>query len=282
MKLVLEVLNHSIDYLQKKKVKDARKEAEELIGEALGLGRMGVYLSFDKPLTDAELDKCREWLKRRGQGEPIQYISGNHRFLSCDVTLTRDVIIPRQETEILADKIIRTLTNRSLQGKTLWDVCCGSGCIGISIKKALPHIHVVMSDLSAKALEVAKENAKRNHVDIEFLEGDLLEPFANQKTDFFVCNPPYIAESEKETLDREVRDYEPHSALFSGKTGLEFYVRLAEQLPNFLHPQALVWLEMGAGQGNEMLKIFASPKWKSRKVEQDWAGHDRFFLLEIE
>jgi len=282
MHTVLEILNLSTEHLKKMGIQHPRRQAEELIGEALEIGRMGVYLNFDRPLTEVELERCRSWLKRRSQGEPLQYIKGVVDFSGCKIKVTPNVLIPRQETEILVEKIIKDLKSCNLEGKELWDVCCGSGYIGIALKKHLPELRVVLSDISPEALEIAKENASTNDVEVEILQGDLLKPFLQRKADFFVCNPPYIAEKEYDTLDVEVRKYEPKLSLISGESGLEFYVKLAEQLPNRLNPGAKVWFEIGTGQGETIKQLFEGHIWRHRAIELDWAGHERFFLLEME
>lgn len=283
MHTVIEILNLSIDYLRKVNIESPRRQAEELIGEALGIGRTGVYLEFDRPLMTDELDRCRTWLKRRASGEPLQYISGTVKFFNCELKVTRDVLIPRQETEILVEKIVNTLKKIDLSGKVLWDLCCGSGCIAIALKKQFPELRVAASDLSPSALKIAIENANANQVqDIEFFEGDLLAPFTNRKADFIVCNPPYIAEKEFATLDPEVRFYEPKSALISGTNGMEIYQRLKDELPFVLNPGGKVWFEIGATQGESIKNLFSNSKWARSQLESDWAGHDRFFSLELE
>lgn len=284
MHTVLEILKLSTDYLQQKKIVNPRRQAEELLGEALGFGRMGLYLEHSRPLTEKELIKCREWLKRRAQGEPLQYITGCLDFFDCRIKVAQDVLIPRQETEILVDKIAKELSSSQLEEKVLWDVCCGSGCIGIALKKKFPSLRVVLSDISEKALAIAKENASDNGVDVEFVCGDLLAPLslAGYKADFVVCNPPYISESEYETLEIEVKDYEPKSALVAGSSGLEFYQRLGGELPTVMAPSGRVWLEIGDGQGTKLKEIFNAPYWTQAHCEHDWSGRERFFSLEIE
>lgn len=282
MKSLLDVLKLSTQYLQQRGIQQPRRQAEEIISDALGIKRMELYLQFDRPLVESELELCRSRLARRAKGEPSQYIRGEVEFLNCSIKVTPDVLIPRQETEILTDKIIQELKKENIEGKTLWDVCCGSGYIGIAIKKHLPGLQVSLSDISEPALQLARENAARNHVEVKCFEGDLLAPFAGKKTDYFVCNPPYISEQEFDTLDVEVRNYEPRIALISGQTGLEFYQRLSRELPPHLEPHGKAWFEIGKGQGNAIKEIFSTPPWKRSRVEQDWAGHDRFFFLEIE
>jgi release factor glutamine methyltransferase len=280
---ILEILNLSANYLTRKGIIEPRLQAEELISQALDLKRMDIYVQFDRPLVDEELAKCRSWLQRRGQGEPLQYIHGQVEFFNCVIKVTPAVLIPRQETEILVDKIIKVLAQEvSLSGKVLLDLCCGSGYIGIALKKQFPELTVYLSDISAKALEIARENANNNGVDVEFLEGDLLLPFKDRSADFIVCNPPYISEKEFPALDVEVRAYEPRQALVGGESGLEFYERLAGELPLHLNSGSKVWFEIGSNQGEAVNKLFKAAIWKKCCVDKDWSGHDRFFSLEIE
>lgn len=282
MKTLLEVVTLATDYLKQKGIGHSRRQAEDLVADALKLQRLQLYTEFDRPLTEKELDLCRQWLQRRGKGEPLPYIHGEIDFYHCHFKITPAVLIPRQETEILIDKITKSLENESLENKELWDICCGSGCIGISLGKKFPQLKVELSDISTDALALAKINSDLNEVSALFYQGDLLQPFAGRKADLIVCNPPYVAEKEYPLLDKEVREYEPRSALVSGPTGLEFYQKLSFELPAYLNKGARVWMEIGTGQGPAVLDLFNHPQWKKRIVEPDWAGHDRFFFLEIE
>ncbi len=285
MRSVQEILYLSTDFLKQKGVQNARRQAEELLGDALGVSRVQLYMEFERPLSDAELAKSRSALMRRAKGEPAQYIHGEVEFHDCAIKVTRDVLIPRQETGILVDKIAQQLAKEDLAGKILWDVCCGSGCIGIALKKRFPQLSVTLADICPRALAVAKENAHKNNIEVQLGEGDLLTPMHGQKCDFFVSNPPYIAQAEYATLDSEVKDYEPALALVGGTTGVEFYARLAQDLPQHLHPQGRGWMEIGHTQAVAIMDLFKGKPWQNPRIEQDYAGHDRFFsvfFLEIE
>ena len=212
----------------------------------------------------------------------MAYISGKIEFYGCTIALNPSVLIPRPETEILVDKIVSSLKNDHLQGKILLDLCCGSGCIGIALKKALPELDVYLSDCSSDAIAVAASNATSNEVHVTCLIGDFLTPFYGKKCDYFVCNPPYISESEYLELDPEVKEFEPCLALVAGKSGLEFYHRLAQELPNYLHPGGKAWFEIGYQQGAALKNLFQGAPWMGTYVENDWGGHNRFFFLENE
>jgi len=282
MKTLLDVLQRSTDYLKRFGIDSPRRQAENVISDALGIKRLQLYLEFDRPLIESELELCRERIVRCGKKEPVQYIQGEVEFFDCRFKVTPAVLIPRQETEILVDKIAAILSKQDLVDKVLWDICCGSGCIGISLKKRFPELCVVLSDFSEDALKIAEENATLNTVKVVFKHGDLLQPFAGERAHFIVCNPPYVTEAEYSELEDEVRLYEPKLALVGGESGLDFYERLARDLPGHLEPASHVWLEIGCKQGDEIRNIFSGTPWKTAHVEQDWSTMDRFFFLENE
>ena len=192
------------------------------------------------------------------------------------------MLIPRPETEILLDKACAFLKQHRLEGKVAWDLCTGSGCLGIGLKKALPQLDVIISDFSEKALEIARGNAKRNTVLVETRQGDLLTVFKRQKADIILCNPPYVSDEEYNALDPCVRDFEPKEALVAGHDGLVFYRRLSRQLSHYLNSGALLFFEIGTGQGKAVKDLFSAPCWHNISIEKDWAGHERFFFLEFQ
>ncbi len=286
MHTLFEIIRRSEDYLAKAGLPRARREAEQVIADALGVKRLDLYLQFERPMIEAELLSLRTAIQRRSKREPPVYISGKLEFADLQLTITSDVLIPRPETEILIEKIAQKLKTMPLENKVLWDVCCGSGCIGLALKKRFPELEVVLADLSEKALEVARKNALANGIGRglgnglvhEFKLGNLFEPFVGQQCDFFVCNPPYVTEAEYQNLDPELF-FEPKMALVSGPNGLEFYQRIARELKAFLKPQGLGWLEIGTGQGAAIQALFEAEKLCCH-YEPDWSGHDRFFFIE--
>lgn len=278
MKTVLEILTLSTEYLAKCGLKSPRKEAELLLAECFNMSRMSLYLESERPLQENEIHLFREKIKRRGKGEPSQYIHGSVDFYGLKIKVTKEVLIPRPETEILVDKIVKELLTEDLKNKVLLDLCTGTGCIGLALKKKFNDLTVYLSDLSEEALKIAKENGKG--LDVHYFHGDMFEPFSFQKFDYIVCNPPYISQDEFMLLSHEVKDFEPKEALLAGATGLEFYERLKNDLPKFLKNKA--WLEIGSTQGQRVLALFSEAPWKGVKLEKDWSEHDRFISLEIE
>ncbi len=266
MKTIGEVIHLSSEFLKERKIERPKRLAEDLLSFVLKLKRMDLYLRFDQPIIEEELKEIRERLLRCGKGEPFEYVVGETQFFGCRIKVDRRVLIPRPETEILVEMIAK----EAKEG-VLWDLCTGSGCIGIALKKANPALQVTLSDISPDALAVARSNAELNGVDVEIVKGDLLAPFQGRKANWIVCNPPYISKAELAQLDRSVLDYEPQLALLGGERGTEFY----ERFKNELHFDAKIFFEIGSGQGEALKKLF--PK---GELHLDWAGHPRFFFLE--
>jgi len=274
MKNLKNILDLATDFLKKNEIKRPRLVAEMLLAHFLEKKRIELYMHFDRPMIEEELVPFRAALKRVISGEPMEYVIGEVEFFDAKISITKDVLIPRQETEILLDHVVKSLDGTE---KRALDLCTGSGCLAVGLKKARPEIEVVGVDLSEKALDVARQNSG----DIQWLHGDLTQPVQGQKFDLVLCNPPYVTEDEYERLSPSVRDREPKMALVSGPSGLEFYERLSRELPSILSPGAKVFFEIGTGQGDGLLKIFSNPFWRDLKVEKDWAGHERFFFLNM-
>lgn len=274
MKTLGEVLKLSIQYLKTKDPAHSRRDVELLFSHIFKIKRLDLYLNFDRPLIESELTSIREGIKRLANHEPIQYIEGRVDFFGCTIKVTRSVLIPRPETELLVDKIVKELQTQEVNGKVLLDLCSGSGCIGIAIKKKLPGLRVLLIDLSKEAIELAKENARENNVSVEYLQGNLFDPLQANKVDFLVCNPPYLSVAEYEKADLSVKNFEPKMALVGGESGLEFYKEIAKRAKE--HVTSSIWLEIGATQGIEVQKLFLDEGYQAPLVEKDLAGHDRF------
>lgn len=277
---VKEILERTIVFFREKGIPSAKKEAGIVLADVLGLTSLDLYLMHDRPLNEEEVQQCREAVLRRAKGEPNQYIRGLVDFYGCQFVVDQRVLIPRMETEILVDKIVKEIEQEEYQGKELWDICTGSGCMGISIKKKLPELQVTLSDLSEDAVAVANENAERNGVEVNILQGDLLEPFKGKRADYVVSNPPYVRDDEYEVLPREVKEFEPKMALVSGDLGLDFYRKFNEELPDYLNPEAQVWMEIGFTQGKSVVEIFSGENWQYAQFEKDWGQQDRFFYVQ--
>jgi release factor glutamine methyltransferase len=233
----------------------ARQDAETLLLHLLVKNTAWLMAHGDEMLPDDLSLSYSELLERRYQGEPIQYITSVTEFYGLPFRVTPDVLIPRPETEHLVEKVLELAAN--FAAPRIVDVGTGSGCIAITLAHKLPHVAVTAIDLSAAALAVAKENAKRNGVALRFLEGDLLAPVAEEKFDFVVSNPPYVPAADRATLSVEVREYEPVLALFAGDDGLEVYRRLIPAAFDALIPGGYVALEIGCGQSSAITELLA-------------------------
>lgn len=233
----------------------ARQDAETLLLHLLGEKMAWMMAHGDKLLPDELFVSYAELLERRRQGEPIQYITGETEFYGLPFRVTPDVLIPRPETEHLVEKVLELAAN--FAAPRIVDVGTGSGCIAITLAHKLTHAAITAIDLSTVALTVARDNAKRNGVDLRFLEGDLLAPVAGERFEIVVSNPPYVPTADRESLSVEVRDYEPAQALFAGEDGLEVYRRLIPAAFDALIPSGFVVLEIGYGQSPAITEMLA-------------------------
>jgi len=219
---------------------------------ATGLDRVGLYLNFEKPLNQSELAAYRSMVARRAGREPLQHILGTQDFHGLEFQVSPDVLIPRHDTETLVEcALARMPTARSVL-----DIGTGSGCIAVVLAGLLPDARVTASDISAAALEIARRNASRNRVNIEFLQGSLLEPVAGRCFDLIVSNPPYIPTTDIAGLEPEVRDGDPRGALDGGPDGLDFYRALIPPAAFHLNPFGWLLLEIGIGQAREVAELF--------------------------
>jgi len=278
---VLEVISKSSEFLAKKGVDSPRLQTELLLAHVLQLPRMKLYLNFDRKLTEPELDSLRKLVQRRGQREPLQHLVGSTSFCGYEITVSRHVLIPRPETELLAEAGWQFLSTINQPPSTALDFGTGSGCIAIALAAKCPAARVVALDVSTEALSIATQNAVKNGAAerIEFRQGDGFAALkATERFDLIVSNPPYIASAEIETLQPEVRDHDPRGALDGGADGLDFYRRLAAEAATFLKPHGKIMLEFGEGQADAISEIFAAQKWIVESVQPDYSKRQRFLI----
>jgi len=284
---VLEAIQKSADFLAKKGVESARLNAELLLAHQLKLPRMKLYLNFERALTPVETDGLRELVKRRAAREPLQHITGSTSFCGHEIAVNRHALVPRPETELLAEfgwKFLNELKTQNSQFKTALDFGTGTGCIAIALAAKCPAAKITALDISAAALALAKQNAAQNQVTerIEFLQSDgfaALKP--EMQFDLLISNPPYIASAEIATLEPEVKDFDPRGALDGGADGLDFYRRLAAEAKPFLKPDCKIMVEFGDGQADDLKKIFAAEKWIVEAVQEDYSHRARILIARI-
>lgn len=248
----LKVLTWTKGYLAEKGLENARLEAEWLLCAALGTDRVGLYVNYDKPLTAPELAACRNLVSRRARREPLQYILGSQDFYGLDFAVVPGVLIPRHDTEVLVAEALK----RVPPAGTVLDIGVGSGCVAIALAKGVPDSTVYGVDLSSAALECAENNGIRHGVRLELRHGSLFEPFTGMRFSVIVSNPPYIPTVDLATLQPEVRDFEPRTALDGGPDGLDFYRQIVTAAPEHLLPGGWLLLEVGVGQAAAVLELY--------------------------
>jgi release factor glutamine methyltransferase len=290
---VLEAIQRSTDFLQKRGVESPRLQTELLLAHRLKIPRMKLYLNFDRVLTAEETDDFRELIKRRGQREPLQHITDSTSFCGFEITVNRHALVPRPETEILAElgwTFLSTLNSTSTLevGRaypradlpiTALDMGTGTGCIAIALAAKCPNAKISATDISTDALALAKGNAEKNSVQIEFLQGDGFSAVPKEtRFDLIISNPPYIPSAEIETLEPEVRDFDPRTALDGGADGLDFYRMFAAQTKSFLKPDGKLMLEFGDGQAPAIREMFENEKWVVEAVKDDYSQRARILI----
>jgi release factor glutamine methyltransferase len=278
---VLEVIQKSSAFLERKGVESARLQTELLLAHVLKLPRMKLYLNFERALSPDELDAVRELVKRRGQREPLQHIVGSTSFCGLELIVNRHVLVPRPETELLAEQGWQFLSTLNSQPSTALDFGTGSGCLAIALAVKCPGARMLALEVSTDALAVAKENAVRLNVveRIQFFQGDGFDALPQDTNfDLIISNPPYIPSAEIETLQAEVRDHDPRLALDGGADGLNFYRRLAAEAVSLLKPGGRIMLEFGDGQADALKRIFAEQMWIVEAVLHDYSQRQRILI----
>jgi len=273
---VLEAIQRSTEFLAKKGVDSPRLQTELLLAHLLQRPRMQLYLNFERALTPPEIESFRELVKRRGLREPLQHILGTTSFCGLEIAVNRHVLIPRPETELLAERgwtFLNQLSTPNPQLSTALDFGTGSGCLAIALAHHCPAAQVQAIDVSPVALALARENAARHGLAgrIEFREGDGFAAVpAGTQFDLIISNPPYIPSAEIATLQPEVRDYDPGGALDGGPEGLDYYRRLAAEAGPFLKPGGRLMLEIGDGQAARVGEILQQQNWIVEALLEDY------------
>ena len=269
--ITLKVLYKNIcEVLSEQDVPDYEYDAKVLIEHFCGIRRMDFVLYPDKIIEESMLNNTMQATMKRAKRYPLQYIVGHQEFMGLDFKVNESVLIPRQDTEILVEYLLD-----KCRGKSVLDMCTGSGCIAISLCKLASSAKVTAVDISKDALEVAKENAKNNDADVEFVQSDLFENIHNKCFDVIVSNPPYIPGEVVKTLMPEVRDYEPNLALEASDAGLYFYKKISKETKNYLNEGGIIAYEIGCEQAKDVTEILLANGYKDVVVLKDYAGLDR-------
>jgi release factor glutamine methyltransferase len=303
---VLDVIQRSSEFLARHGVQSPRLQIELLLAHVLPMPRMKLYLNFERSLTEAELETLRRLVKRRAAREPLQHIVGSTSFCGFEMAVNRDVLVPRPETELLAEeaweflgclegKSVRPHSNplplpsekaaAPLEAPSVLDFGTGSGCLAIVIALKCPAVIVRALDVSEAAVEVARRNAARHGLAerIRFHTGDGFAALpGGLRFDLIVSNPPYIPSGEIPALPPEVRDYDPVQALDGGADGLAFYRRLAADARTWLRAGGRMMLELGHQQAGAVSELLTQHDWAVELVKKDYSGHDRILIARPE
>lgn len=284
---VRRILEWTTGFFTRKKVDPPRLSAELLLAHVLNLPRIKLYTGYERPLSEKELASYRDLVRRAGEQEPIAYLTGKAHFFNLEFEVTRDVLIPRPDTETLVENVLQFVRHQSgFETPRVLDLCTGSGCIAAAIAYHLKSAVVTATECSAAAVAVARRNVERlgltDRVIIE--QGDLFEPLSRmadaQPFHLLVSNPPYIPTSQVETLDRSVREYEPIAALDGGLDGLTLHRRILAEAPHRLVPGGRVYLEIAFDQGPPAeLAAREFDAFDDIRILKDYGGRDRVLTV---
>lgn len=300
--LLLDLLNTTTQYFSEKNIDNPRLNAEELLGMAMGLSRVQLYVSFERPVSDFELNSFRALVKRRSQHEPLQHIIGQTEFMGFPFKVNPEVLIPRPETEILVEEVLKLRDEIHLKNTSILDIGTGSGCIPISLALNLPESKFLAIDISLAAMEVARQNCQLNDIRVRMADTnqtqkiemltpitlakhDIMLPWPQSfgsRFDIIVSNPPYVTRAEMEHLQPEVRDYEPHTALTDFDDGLTFYRRIFDliTIKHELECRFLI-LEMSGSQPGKIFDLAQVYSFKKIEIIPDLNKIDRILKIEV-
>jgi release factor glutamine methyltransferase len=278
-------------------IENPERDAELLLSHCLGIERVILYRD-DPDIPDEMNAQIDVLLKRRTGREPLQYILGYTEFYGLKIKVGPSVLIPRPETELLAEEAITAIANCKLQVASedkesssilhppsfcILDLCTGSGCIALALAKAFPDAQVYGTDMSADALGYAGENAELNNIEnITFLKGDLFEPVKDMQFDMIVSNPPYIRKDDMKLLQPEIRDWEPVAALDGGEDGLDYYRKIISGAGDHLKENGFLMLEIGMGQSEPIREMAMKERFAGINILKDYAGIERIVKAQKE
>ena len=269
---IKEILKNQIEILKQNDIEDAILKTRILLAFTIGKEKEYLITHDDEELSEEMCIKFKNYVKRILEHEPIQYITGKQEFMKLDFFVNENVLVPRADTEILVEEALDIINKNKLN--TVLDLCTGSGAIAISIAKYGDVEKVLATDISKKALEVAKMNITNNEVDVQTQESDLFENI-DEKFDIIISNPPYIETEILDTLNEDVKR-EPKLALDGGEDGLDIYRKIIENACKYLNDDGFLCLEIGYNQKNSVLNLIKeSHKYKEKYSKQDLCGNDR-------
>lgn len=278
-----ELISEAIELFKKANISKARLNAELIMVHCMNKDRIELYSDYKKKLTRIEANYFRSLIQRRLQKEPVQYIVGGTEFMSLPFYVNKHVLIPRPETEVLVEKVLNYVLENKKKNFTVLDMCTGSGNIIVSLAKYAPGCDYWASDISKRALNVAKKNVKLNRINdsIRFVNTDGLEGFAKRRLfNVIVGNPPYIKKGDLDELQEEIKMHEPRVALESGTDGLDMIRYLIDNAYKYLRKNGLLALEFGYGQCRDVKSCaIKNGKYKHISIVKDLSGIERIIMM---
>ena len=269
---IRELITIGEEKLKSAGIHDYANDARELLSLATGRDRTGLIMYINSEVANETAQRYYDLLMERAGRTPLQHITGEQEFMGYRFKVTKDVLVPRFDTELLVEEAAK----RAILGAKILDLCTGSGIIGIALKKMCFGAEVTLTDVSDEALSVAAENAELNKADVKIIKSDMfgsLDP--KEKFTLIVSNPPYIPAEEIENLDPEVKDHDPRLALDGGEDGLDFYRIIASEAPKYLTAGGQVLLEIGHDQGETVPALLKAAGFRDIEVLKDLSGNDR-------
>jgi release factor glutamine methyltransferase len=278
MLTVLEIIKRTTEFLDKRGVESARLNAELLIGQALGLKRMQLYLQFERPLSEAELEMIRPPVKRRGNREPLQYIMGEMEFSGVKLKVDKRALIPRPETEHLIELLVQRLT---VAPARILDLGTGSGAIALALASKFPGAAVTAVDISQDALALARENILAHKLEerVHLVCSDWFSGLSDaERFPLIVANPPYLSDEETRTAQPEVKDFEPNLALSAGPDGMAALEWIISKARQYLSPGGMIACETGITHHARLQELAARAGFTRTESLDDLTGRDRHLL----
>ena len=278
-----EAVRQGTWHLKRNRIRCPRLDAELMLGSILGRPRAYLLAHPGMRLASGQAARWESWLRKRGEHYPLQYLLGNQEFYGRSFAVGPGVLIPRPETELLVDVCLERLDGMAQPNPRVLDVGTGSGVIAVTLAAERQGARVTATDVSRRALAVARKNATRHGCEsrVEFLEGRTLSALAGRpgRWDLVVSNPPYVATADCGTVDRSVAAYEPCEAVFAGRDGMEMYEALLEGCPSVMEPSAPLVVEIGAGAKERVCRSARRWSWRELEVRKDLAGIERCLVL---
>ena len=277
---IIEIIKWGEEYFKLKGFENPKQEIEWLLCDLLQLKRIDLYLKFEDIINKSKLKKLKNWIKRRIEREPLQYITGKVEFYGLKFISTPQALIPRPETERLVDITLNSL--KKIPEPKILEIGTGSGCVSIAVSNKKPRANILSLDISKNALELAEINAKSNNCkNINFLEMDFLNEIPDGRFDILISNPPYIPQKEIENIMPEVKDYEPRIALTDFEEGLNFYFRIAK-VGRTLIPNGIIILEVGLGNHpQKVFSLFKEAGFDQLELIKDYNNNERILKINI-